>query len=166
MLARKEERLLEQDAADPVVFVALADLPAVALDTRPHLHVRPGAVRNRERVPSEADGKQSGVREYPAAHDEVVRAVQLEQEQLARRERAEDTVPSGLPEVDFVKRRLRRKQLEPVAIGDADESLQARRSQWLLAGSSSLFAGRISTRPFIAPSALSASPRTCRRPRA
>lgn len=63
------------------------------------------------------------MREDSTANDEVLRAVEFEQEQFARLERAEDTVSAGLPKVHFVEVRLCGEQLEPIAIRDADERL-------------------------------------------
>jgi serine/threonine protein kinase HipA of HipAB toxin-antitoxin module len=47
--------------------------------------------------------------------------VELPKEQLAGLERAEYALATGLPEVHLVELALCAEQLEPVAIGDADE---------------------------------------------
>src|SRR5258708_25296192 len=96
-------------------------MPAVLVDALAHLLQRACAVRDAERSPGEDEGQDRRVREYSAANDEVLRAVQLEEEQLARLEHAENAVPAGLPEVHFVEVRLRSEQLVPVAVGDPDE---------------------------------------------
>ena len=59
--------------------------------------------------------------EEPAPHDEVAGAVELEQEQLTRRECPEPGTPSRLPEVDLVDFGQPGQQLEPVPVRDADE---------------------------------------------
>jgi hypothetical protein len=53
--------------------------------------------------------------------------VQLEQEELARRQRAENALPARLPEVHLVEPWLGAELLEPVAIGDANEAAQRER---------------------------------------
>ena len=60
--------------------------------------------------------------EETTADDEVVWAVQLEEEELARLQRAKLRSTTGLSEVDLLDG-PRGKELEPVQIGDADIDL-------------------------------------------
>jgi hypothetical protein len=57
------------------------------------------------------------MREDPAADDEVPRRVELEQKQLARRQRLEGLVRRR-PEIDLRQVRLPPQQVEPVAVGN------------------------------------------------
>lgn len=61
--------------------------------------------------------------EQPAAHDEVVRGVQLEEEQLAWLQRPEVPATAGLPEVHLVEVGAGSQEAVPVAVGDADVGL-------------------------------------------
>jgi hypothetical protein len=61
------------------------------------------------------------VGEDAAAHDEVLGAVQLEEEELAGLKGAELVVAAGLLEVDFVELRAVAEEVEPVAIRYPDE---------------------------------------------
>jgi hypothetical protein len=61
------------------------------------------AVLGTERVPSHGQGHIGGMAEHATADDIVVRAVQLEEEQLAGRERAEALAAAWLPEIHLVR---------------------------------------------------------------
>lgn len=63
------------------------------------------AVGNAEGFPGEADGQEAGMGEDAAAHDEVLGAVELKEEEFAGEECAELAVAAGLPEIDFVELR-------------------------------------------------------------
>ena len=56
--------------------------------------------------------------EEAAAHDGVVRIVELEEEGFARRQRAELAAPAGLPEVDLVEIRPAAQKAVPVLVRD------------------------------------------------
>ena len=59
--------------------------------------------------------------EDAATYDEVLGAVQLEQEEFAGEEGVELAVAAGLPEIDFVELRAMAEQVEPLAIRYPDE---------------------------------------------
>ena len=67
------------------------------------------------------------MREDPAADDEVPRRVELEQKQLARRQRLEGLVRRR-PEIDLRQVRLLPQQVEPVAVGDGYDEFDGQRS--------------------------------------
>ena len=125
-VARQEEGLRQDDAADLVVLVGGRLLAAelVLLDAPAHLGERRGAVADAERFPRQRCRQNRRMREHAAAHDEVVRTVELEEEQLAGVERLELGVAAGLPEVDLVEYCLGGQQLVPVTICDTDEEVQ------------------------------------------
>ena len=66
--------------------------------------------------------------EDSATHDEVLGAVELEEEKFAGAKGAELVVAAGLPEIDFVELRAMAQQIEPVAVGYPDEGFH-----WMVA---------------------------------
>jgi hypothetical protein len=63
------------------------------------------------------------VGEHAAAHDEVRRRVQLEEEQLSRRDRLEGP-PTRSPKVHLFQTDDVTDSIEPVAVGDTDIDAQ------------------------------------------
>lgn len=120
-ILREEERLLQNDAPERVVLCSVF-LPAPVLgDALAHVREIERPVGDAEGFPGEADGQKAGMGEDAAAHDEVFRAMQLEQEEFAGEEGAELAVAAGLPEVDFVELWAMAEQVEPLAIRYPDE---------------------------------------------
>ena len=63
-----------------------------------------------------------------SANDEVLRAMQLEQERFARLERSELAISTGLPKVELVQLRLTSQKAKPVVVGDGHVKLQVEES--------------------------------------
>ena len=120
-----EEERLGQDAATDLEIASVARVgPAIAGDARPHLLRRARTIGFAERLPGERAGQRVGIGKYAAADDHVARRMKLEQEQLAGLERAEARCRRR-PEIDLAQVRLLAKHLEPVAIGDGDDEVDA-----------------------------------------
>ncbi len=117
-LVEKEGRL-EQDAADGVILGGVWFHPAILFDPRPHLCFGLCAVIRAERFPSETDRENREVAEEPAAHNEVIGAVEFEQERLTGLEGAEGRAAAGLPEVDFFGPLALREVGEPITVRDS-----------------------------------------------
>ena len=111
---------MEQDAADGIVLDGVWFHPAIVFDPRPHLCFGLCAVIRAESLPSETDRENREVAEEPAAHNEIIRAVEFEQKRLAGLEGAEGRAAAGLPEVDFFGPLALGKVGEPVAVRYAD----------------------------------------------
>ena len=62
--------------------------------------------------------------EHAAAYDEVARAVQLEQKELAGPKGAELRATAGLPEIDLLSWRPATQELEPLTVRQTDVELQ------------------------------------------
>lgn len=117
---RPEERLRQHDAADLDLLERRDLLAAVLADTAAHLLERRDAIGLAEPLPGGAMTDRGEVGEQPTAYDEVLGRVELEEEELARRERAETAPAAGLPEVHLVEERSVAQEAEPVVVGDAD----------------------------------------------
>ncbi len=114
----EEEGVPQDDAADEVVR---ADrVPSVLLDSPLHLRLSRRAVLRTEGVPGEGPGEGEETDEKAAAHDEVVRAVGLEEERLPGMERPEGPLAAGLPEVHLINIGQVPEVAEPVVVGDGD----------------------------------------------
>ena len=113
--------MLQNDAPERVVFHPVVLPPPVLGDALAHIGEVERAVGDAERFPGEADGQQAGVGEDSAAHDEVLGAVEFEEEEFAGEEGAELAVAAGLPEIDFVELRAMAEEVEPLAIRYPDE---------------------------------------------
>ena len=79
-ILREEKRLLQDDATERVVFHPIVLPPPVFGDALAHFGEIERAVGDAEGFPGEADGQETGVGEDAAAHDEVLGAVELEEE--------------------------------------------------------------------------------------
>jgi hypothetical protein len=117
----KEERRLQEDAADQVVVRCAWNLnSSISCESSPHLFLSPRPVFFSERLPHDAGGKDSEVAEETAANNIIVWAMELEQQWFAYLESAELLVPTGLPEINLVDSAQVRQEVEPVTIGDSD----------------------------------------------
>ena len=96
----------------------------VFLDPLTHRLVVRGAVLLAEGVPGETGGRDREVRKH-AAPDDILRMVELEEEDLAGREAPELPAAARLPEVDFVEVRPGLEKSIPVAVGDSYPRLHA-----------------------------------------
>lgn len=117
LLAGKEKRAFQDSATDTKVILVAARIAAVVGDAVLHLGQRACAVLDAERVPRKRYRENGSMREDAAADDKIMRAVQLEQEQLAGHQRAEIRSATGLPEIDLVEVLLGPEELEPRVIG-------------------------------------------------
>lgn len=125
-ILREEERLLQNDTAERVVFQPVVVLTPVLGDASPHVGEIERAVGDAEGFPGEADWEKAGVGEDAAAYDVVFGAVQLEEEEFAGEECTKLVVAAGLPEIDFVELRPAAQKVEPLAIRYSDEGFHWR----------------------------------------
>src|SRR5690606_36030146 len=85
--------------------------------------------------------------EESAAHNKILRTVELEQEWLARLEQPEFTAPAWLPEVHLVRQEVAQKR-EPVAVSDTYPNLHCSMpSSWSWNGGGRVSATRASDTP-------------------
>ena len=97
----QEEWALQQDAPDRELLADVRD-PAVLRDPHLHLIERDGAVHLPEGLPRQRRRQQRRVPEVPSTDDEVVGAVQFEEEEIPRLQRLEELLSPGLPEIHFI----------------------------------------------------------------
>jgi hypothetical protein len=86
-------------ATDRIVSSKVDRLAPIARHTTAHFVERSGTVLFLGRFPCERDRNDRTVAEQPAADDEVVRAMELEQKQLAGLKRAKLRSTTWLPEI-------------------------------------------------------------------
>ncbi len=95
----------------------------VVLDAKAHLSKATGAVLLAEGVPGETGWQAGPMGKETAAYDEVVRAVELEEQRLRHFETPEPATRARLPKIHFVRWVQFEEELEPLLIGDRDERL-------------------------------------------
>jgi len=78
-----------------------------------------GAVLIPERFPRQTRWQKRKMSEKPAAHDEILGAVEFEEERLTWLEAFESSAAAWLPEIDFVGLQLA-EESKPVVIGNGD----------------------------------------------
>jgi len=86
-----------------------------------HFLERISAVLGAERVPHDADRHSLVTSEKAASNDSIVRAVQLEQEGLARLEGDKRSSGARLPEVDLINTIELAQRFEPVLVSDSHD---------------------------------------------
>ena len=120
----KKKRLREDTAADLEIAPIARIAPPITRNLGAHLLSGTRAVRLAERFPGQRTRQCVGVGEDAAPADHIARRVQLEQEQLARLERPE-IGGRRRPEIDLGKVRPLPQHVEPVAIRDGDDEVDA-----------------------------------------
>ena len=123
----EKERIAKDQAPNLVILVRCRQCSAILLDPDPHLLETGNPVLFAKDLPRQAAGQAGRRFEKATTNDEVLWAVQLEEQRFSGQQRSKRLPSTGLPEVDFIKLRPIAKEPKPLVIGNRNVELHVPR---------------------------------------